>query len=302
MTRTSSAAARQDRHRGPTTRDARGWESCRHEDLDRHHHRSGPPEAVLDVLTDPDAVRRAGRRSRSTSRTRRPAPARRQPRARQRPARRPARRLRRRGPRGRRAAARARAPRPGRLRRRLRRSAAADGGSEVRASVSVRPAAASPAACSPRPPAPCCAPGALQRRRSARDRRRGLASPTPDPTHARRTPPPLLDHRPPTPVDARPAVAATAAHPPLRRRRVRRRRPARRLARGPRRPVHRRHGPVGLRQVDADAPARRPRPPDRGHRRASAARTSRACPTSSSPSCAASTSASSSSRSTCCRR
>ena len=62
----------------------------------------------------------------------------------------------------------------------------------------------------------------------------------------------------PTQVTA-PAVAATAVTPPLRRRRVRRRRPPRRHARGPRRPVHGRHGPLGLRQVHADAPARRPR-------------------------------------------
>ena len=56
-------------------------------------------------------------------------------------------------------------------------------------------------------------------------------------------------------------------HSPSTRRYGRARRPstpARRLARGARRPVHGRHGAVGLGQVDAHAPARRPRPPDRG--------------------------------------
>ena len=55
--------------------------------------------------------------------------------------------------------------------------------------------------------------------------------------------------------------------PPLRRRRLGRRGRTRRLARGPGRPVHRDHGPERLRQVHADAPARRPRPPHRGQRR-----------------------------------
>ena len=42
---------------------------------------------------------------------------------------------------------------------------------------------------------------------------------------------------------------------------------ARRLARRAAGRARRRHGPVGLGQVDADAPARRPRPAHRGHRR-----------------------------------
>ena len=64
--------------------------------------------------------------------------------------------------------------------------------------------------------------------------------------------------------DPAPAVAARA-HATLRHGRVRRRRPARRLARSSRRPVHRRHGAVRLRQVDAmHLPAGRS--PDRRHR------------------------------------
>ena len=51
--------------------------------------------------------------------------------------------------------------------------------------------------------------------------------------------------------------------PPLRRGRNGRRRPPRRLARRRRRQADRRHGAVGLRQVDADAHPRRARPADR---------------------------------------
>src|SRR6478735_11934994 len=55
-------------------------------------------------------------------------------------------------------------------------------------------------------------------------------------------------------------------HADVRRGWVRRQRPARRDDRGPQGPVHRRDGPVGLRQVHADAPAGRPRHAGRGLR------------------------------------
>ena len=67
-------------------------------------------------------------------------------------------------------------------------------------------------------------------------------------------------------IDIATAVSADGRHPPLRRGRGGRRRAARRLARRPRRSVHGHHGPVGLGQVDAHAPARRPRPADGGQR------------------------------------
>ena len=56
----------------------------------------------------------------------------------------------------------------------------------------------------------------------------------------------------------------TDAQPPLRLGRHRGRRAPRRLARDRPRPPDRRHGPVGLRQVDAHAHPRRPRPPTGG--------------------------------------
>ena len=63
----------------------------------------------------------------------------------------------------------------------------------------------------------------------------------------------------------------------------------------------RRDGPVGLRQVDADAHPRRARPADQRRRSGSPARSSASSTTPRSRSCGASTSASSSSSSTCCR-
>ena len=104
------------------------------------------------------------------------------------------------------------------------------------------------------------------RGRPTRDRRRGAAT---------------VDRTSPARVAcAATRTAANGPHrhragprPPLRRRGDRRRRAGRRDRRlralgAP----HRHHGPVGLRQVDAHAPPRRPRPPDgragagRGHR------------------------------------
>ena len=68
-----------------------------------------------------------------------------------------------------------------------------------------------------------------------------------------------------------------------------------------RRPPDRGHGPVGLRQVDADAHPRRPRPAHRGRGHRRRRRRHRASTTPSSRCCAATTSASSSSSSTCSR-
>ena len=69
------------------------------------------------------------------------------------------------------------------------------------------------------------------------------------------------------PADARGGRHRARRRPPLRRRRHRRQRAARRLARDRPRPAHRRHGPVGLGQVDAHAHPRRPRPADGGRGR-----------------------------------
>ncbi len=91
------------------------------------------------------------------------------------------------------------------------------------------------------------------------------------------------------------------SRPPLRQRRHRRRRPARRVGRHRRGPPDRGHGPVGLRQVDADAHPRRARHADvgRGDGRRRGDRRPRRH--GADASCAATTSASSSSSSTCCR-
>ena len=64
----------------------------------------------------------------------------------------------------------------------------------------------------------------------------------------------------PTRAAGTPGRRRARPHPPLRRRRDRRGRPPRRLALDPARPADGRDGPVGLRQVDADAHPRRPRP------------------------------------------
>ena len=114
------------------------------------------------------------------------------------------------------------------------------GGSEVRASVSVRPSAGSPGACSPRPPAPCWPPVPCRRRsRLAREATPPADTALTRPADLGRRDPPTTDERTPrpmlfAPLDRRPrahiaAAVAAARHPPLRRGRLGRRRPARRL-------------------------------------------------------------------------
>ena len=77
----------------------------------------------------------------------------------------------------------------------------------------------------------------------------------------------VIEEGAPAPAQQGTVVQATRHHAPLRRRRDRRRRAARRLARRRGGPARRRHGPVGLRQVDAHAHPRGPRQADDRHGR-----------------------------------
>ena len=219
-----------------------------------------PPEAVLDVLTDPGACARWAPVDFEVSDLDGRAPGRRQPPARQRPARRRRGRLRRRGPRGRRRPAALRADGPVAIDVRYD-LAPADGGSEV---TRVRRRQARPRHPRPDPRRGdrprCCAPARCNHAldRIGRECRRSSPS---DPT-PKEPPPPCSTPSPTTTAD-RPR--RPRRHARVRRGRRRGPRAARRHARRPAGPVHRDHGPVGLRQVDAHAPARRARPPDRRH-------------------------------------
>ena len=216
------------------------------------------------------------------------APAVRQPGPRERQAGRQARGLRRGGPRGDRRPPAPERGRPGRLRRALRPRARPE--RERGPRIGLRPS---------RPRTDRAAAGRGHQRPAGRRRPAGgdLAArprgrPPPADTHRTTTGDPRRTTlpRPPTkgisdscstrPSDRRARDrhrhrrVGRRRHPPLRRGRGRRRRAARRLARRPRRPVHGHHGPVGLGQVDAHAPARRPRPADGGQRPRRRARTS----------------------------
>ena len=256
------------------------------------------PEAVLDVLTDPDAVARWAPLPFDVDDLDTPRLDDRPPRPRLRPPGRPPRRLRRRGPRGRRRGASSLAAHGPVGLDVAYDLAATGGGSEVRASISVRPGKGITGRLLAEATNALLSAGALTHAISRLARRGGAA--------------------PPEPSTERTAMLTHTVHGRSRRPRARRRPRAAVtrhygegeaavhalrgvIARGARRPVHRRHGPVGLRQVDAHAPARRPRPPDQRPREDRRRGHHRRWPTSSSPSCAAATSASSSSRSTCCR-